>query len=87
VHLNTAESVFNLLQHLQETPGDAVFVRRISLATCTVAANVATDLILMLPNLSWLSLSMGMNFASKHLEKLLRKPMPNLRYLSLRLRP
>ncbi|KAH9023149.1 hypothetical protein EDB85DRAFT_332084 [Lactarius pseudohatsudake] len=41
----------------------------------------------MIPDLEWLSLCIDMDFTPDHLRRLSHKPMPNLRYLSLRCRP
>lgn len=87
VHLRTPEGVSKLVRHLKRTPGDAAYVQKFSLASWTVDAKVATDAILMLPKLKWLSLCLGVSFTPGHLGKLFRKPMPKLRYLSFRLRP
>jgi hypothetical protein len=87
VHLRTPEGISKFVQHLKRVPGDATFVRKISLASWTVDAKLATDAILMLPELKWLSLCLGVSFTPQHLGKLFRKPMPKLQYLSLRLRP
>ncbi|KAI0003836.1 hypothetical protein BJV74DRAFT_985566 [Russula compacta] len=87
VHSKTAESVIKLFEHFQRVPADATLVQKYSLTTWAVDANVAVDVILMLPNLKWLSLCMGEDFLLEHANRLLREPMMNLRYVSFRNRP
>lgn len=57
------------------------------MAAWTVDADAAIKVVLMIPNLEWLSLCIGIDFAPEHLRHLFYKPIPNLRYLSLRFRP
>jgi hypothetical protein len=73
------------VKHLHRTRSDADYIEKVSLATCSDAS--AIDLVLMIPKLEWLSLYISMDLEPKHLRRLFRKPMPNLRYLSLRFRP
>lgn len=87
IHLKSENKVRALSEHLQETPGDADFIKKFSLATWSADANAAINVILMIPELEWLSLCIGMNFAPEHLRRLFHKPMTNLRYLSLQFRP
>ncbi|KAH9044310.1 hypothetical protein EDB85DRAFT_2137839 [Lactarius pseudohatsudake] len=74
-------------KHLQRNPGDADFIKKFFLATWTVDAEAAINVILMVPKLEWLSLCIGINFEPEQLEHLFHEPIPNLRYLSLRFRP
>jgi hypothetical protein len=87
VQLRTPEGVSKLIQNFKRDPGNAAFVQKLTLASWTVDGKVATEAILMLTKLKWLSLCLGVSFTPEHLEKLFRKPMSDLRYLSLRLRP
>ncbi len=87
IHLKRAHNVGTLCKHLQRTPGDADFIKKFSLATWTVDADAAINVVLMIPKLEWLSLCIGINFEPEQLRYLFHKPMPNLRYLSLRFRP
>jgi len=87
VHLRTPDGVSKLVRHFKRSPGDAAYVQKFSLASWTVDAKLATEAILMLPKLKWLSFCLGVSFTPAHLGKLFRKPMPKLRYLSFRLRP
>jgi len=68
-------------QHLQRTPSDRDLIKKFSLGPGITDAKATINVVLMIPKLEWLSLYLGM-----HLEPydLFRKPMPNLRYLSLR---
>ncbi|KAH9178551.1 hypothetical protein EDB89DRAFT_955077 [Lactarius sanguifluus] len=74
-------------KHLQRNPGDADFIKKFSLATWTVDADAAINVILMILKLEWLSLCIGINFEPEQLKHLFHEPIPNLRYLSLRFRP
>ncbi|KAH8978667.1 hypothetical protein EDB92DRAFT_2095699 [Lactarius akahatsu] len=87
IHLKSSDNVLTLGEHLQRTPGDANFIKKFSLATRTANADVAINVILMIPELEWLSLYTHKTFTIDHLTRLFHKPMPTLRYLSLRLRP
>ena len=87
VQLRTPEGVSKLIENFKRDPGNAAFVQKLTLASWTVDAKVATEAILMLPKLKWLSLYLGVSFTPEYLKKLLQKPMSDLRYLSLRLRP
>ena len=87
VHLKSASSILALGKHLQNVSGDAGFIKKFSLATWTVDADATVNVVLMIPELEWLSLCIGMDFTPEHLRLLFRKPMLNLRYLSLRFRP
>ncbi|KAH9013223.1 hypothetical protein EDB85DRAFT_1899847 [Lactarius pseudohatsudake] len=83
----SSDSVWTLGYHLQRTPGDADFIKKFSLATWITDADAAINVVLMIPDLEWLSLCIDMDFTPDHLRRLSHKPMPNLRYLSLRCRP
>jgi len=87
VQLRTPEGVSKLIESFKRDSGNAAFVQKLTLASWTVDAKVATEAILMLPKLKWLSLCLGVSFTPAYLQKLLQKPMSDLRYLSLRLRP
>ncbi|KAH9035832.1 hypothetical protein EDB84DRAFT_1577900 [Lactarius hengduanensis] len=87
IHLKSSDNVWTLDNHLQRTPGDADFIKKFSLATWTVDADAAINVVLMIPEAEWLSLCIDINFTPDHLRRLFHKPMPNLRYLSLRFRP
>ena len=87
VHFKSHESVIKLFEHLQRIPSDATLVQKFSLATWTLDANVAVDLILMLPNLKWLDLYNCASFYPWEMERVLEEPIPNLRYFSFRHRP
>ena len=87
IHLKSANNVRMLGKHLQRAAGDADFIKKLSLATWTVDADAAINVVLMIPKLEWLSLYIGINFAPDRLRYLFHKPMLNLRYLSLRFRP
>ncbi|KAI0319037.1 hypothetical protein OF83DRAFT_1170555 [Amylostereum chailletii] len=87
IRLKTAEKVVQFGRYLRTYKEDAKLVNKFSLEAWTVDANVAVNLILQLPNLEWLSLFVGPNFAPEHLEELFEKPMIGLKFLSLRFRP
>ncbi|KAH9057343.1 hypothetical protein EDB87DRAFT_1632065 [Lactarius vividus] len=87
IHLKSSDNVRTLGEHLQRTPGDAELIKKFSLATWTADADAAINVVLMIPDLEWLSLCIDINFTTDHLRHLFHKPMPNLRYLSLRFRP
>ncbi|KAJ7508682.1 hypothetical protein B0H11DRAFT_39052 [Mycena galericulata] len=53
----------------------------------TVDAEVMLNLLRKLPKLRSLSLCVGTNFAPEHLKAIFERPMPDLKYLSLRFRP
>ncbi|KAH9081497.1 hypothetical protein EDB83DRAFT_2547427 [Lactarius deliciosus] len=55
IHLKSANNVWMLSKHLRRIPGDADFVKKFSLATWTVDADAAINVILMIPKLEWLS--------------------------------
>ncbi|RDB28459.1 hypothetical protein Hypma_016032 [Hypsizygus marmoreus] len=72
----------------QNTFDASGLIRKFSVETWQVDADVLINLIRMLPNLESLILWIGpSNFAPEHLEELFLNRMPNLRYLSLRFRP
>jgi hypothetical protein len=85
IHLKYTDSIRMFAKHLQTTPSDADFIKKLSLTVRRDAS--AIDLVLMIPKLEWLSLYIGMDPEPEHLRRLFRKPMPNLRYLSLRFSP
>ncbi|KAH8983050.1 hypothetical protein EDB86DRAFT_3085690 [Lactarius hatsudake] len=87
IHLKSLVNVWMLDNHLQRTPGDADFIKKFSLATWTADADAAINVVLKIPEAEWLSLCIDTNFTIDHLRRLFHKPMPNLRYLSLRFRP
>ncbi|KAH9018250.1 hypothetical protein EDB85DRAFT_1897246 [Lactarius pseudohatsudake] len=87
IHLKSSDNVWTLDNHLQRTPGDADFIKKFTLATWTVDADAAINVVLMIPEAEWLCLCIDINFTPDHLRRLFHKPMPNLRYLSLRFRP
>ncbi|KAH9081499.1 hypothetical protein EDB83DRAFT_550695 [Lactarius deliciosus] len=70
--------------HLQRNTD---FIKKFSLATWNVDADVAINVILMILKLEWLGLCIGINFEPEQLKHLFHEPIPNLRYLSLRFRP
>ena len=64
------------------------WVRRFSIETWIIDAEVVISLVGLLQNLEYLSLWIGpTNFAPEHLEEMFSIYMPNLEYLSLRFRP
>ncbi|KAJ7665365.1 hypothetical protein DFH06DRAFT_1187130 [Mycena polygramma] len=66
----------------------ALYVQELSLHNeWTVDAEVMVNLLRKLPRLRSLSLCIGTNFAPEHLKAIFQKPMPDLKYLSLRFRP
>jgi hypothetical protein len=87
VQLRTPNGVSKLIENLKREPENVSFVQKLTLASWTVDAKVATEAILMLPKLKWLSLCLGVTFTPQYLEKLFEKPMSDLRNISLRLRP
>ncbi|KAH8983044.1 hypothetical protein EDB86DRAFT_3085686 [Lactarius hatsudake] len=84
---SSSNSVRALGYNLERTPGDADFIKKFSLATWITDADAAVNVVLMIPELECLSLCIDMKFTPDHLRRLSHKPMPNLRYLSLRCRP
>jgi hypothetical protein len=90
VHLKRAKSVPQLYEHLKRAPGDAIFIRKFSLAVWSDDVNLsvhAVQVIAMLPRLEWLSLYVGKHFPAEQLKQLFQKPIPTLRYLALLFRP
>ncbi|TFK41993.1 hypothetical protein BDQ12DRAFT_349859 [Crucibulum laeve] len=64
------------------------WVREFSLESWLADADVVINLLRQLPKLKSLSLWIGPNnFSPEHLEELFAKPIPGLKYLSLRFRP
>ncbi|KAH9163055.1 hypothetical protein EDB89DRAFT_590977 [Lactarius sanguifluus] len=86
IHLKSLDSVQTLGDHPERTPGDADFIKKSSLATWTADADAAINVVLMIPELEWLSLCIDMNIIPDRSRRLSHKPMPDLRYLSLRCR-
>ncbi|KAH9051315.1 hypothetical protein EDB83DRAFT_2293892 [Lactarius deliciosus] len=87
IHLKSSVNVWTLGDHLERTPGDAGFIKKFTLATWIADADAVINVVLMMPELEWLSLCIDINFTPDRLRRLFHKPMPNLRYLSLRFRP
>lgn len=81
IHLTRTRNIQMLDQHLQRIPSDAELIKKFSLGPGIMDAKATINVVLMIPKLEWLSLYLGMLLEFKHL---FRKPMPNLRYLSLR---
>lgn len=64
------------------------WVREFSLETWDADAEIINHIVRLLSRLESLSLWIGpSNFAPEHLENLLLRPLPGLKYLSLRFRP
>lgn len=87
IRLKNAASVFQLYRRLRGCTREARWVRSISLETWTMDADIAVNLLSILPQLSKITLFVGPNFAPEHLEDILEKPRGDLRHLSLRFRP
>lgn len=78
-----------LLQKRLRTDRDAAsWIELFSVETWDVDADVAINIVRILPNLSSLSIWIGpSNFAPEHLEEMFARSMRKLGYLSLRFRP
>lgn len=84
IHLKWRDKIRMLDGHLQRTPSDADFIKKISL---DFGSPDVINVVLMIPKLEWLSLDISSDLEPEHLRHFFRKPMPKLRYLSLRFRP
>lgn len=88
IRLRHADQVVHLYLRLRKTAGDAAaWVKSFSLETWTVDADVAVNLIRLLPKLINLEVFIGPSFAPEHLEDMFGNPITQLRFLSLRFRP
>jgi hypothetical protein len=82
-----------LYQRLRSLPGALAipWVRELSLETWTVDADVVVNLVRLLQidtaRVTTLSLFIGPNFAPEHLAEMFGRPIPHLRYISIRFRP
>lgn len=87
IHLKRAEQVVQLNLRLRKARANAEWVKDFSLETWTVDADVAVNLIHLLPQIKELTLFVGPNFSPEHLEEIFESPMPTLQFISLRFRP
>lgn len=88
IHLKHGDQVVQLYQLLRKALDQAAWVRVFTLETWQVDADVVVNLIRLLSQVvRSLTLFIGPNFAPEHLEEIFEKPMPKLRFISLRFRP
>lgn len=87
IRLKSAESVVQLYRRLRGRLEEPRWVKEFSLETWSVDADVAVNLVVLLSQLSRITLFVGPNFAPEHMEEMLEKPREALRYISLRFRP
>ncbi|KAI0778613.1 hypothetical protein BD413DRAFT_465462 [Trametes elegans] len=87
IHLRHGDQVFQLYRRLRHAPEDAARVREFSFESWTVDADIFVNLMALLPNLKYLKMYIGPNFAPEHMEEIFQRPRTELRYLSMRFRP
>ncbi|THH04429.1 hypothetical protein EW146_g10179, partial [Bondarzewia mesenterica] len=87
VRLTNAKNVVLFLKRIRGAKDCVSLTKKFSMEAWEVDADVVINVIRMLPNLIWLSLFVGCNFAPEHMEELFEKPMISLKFLSLRFRP
>ncbi|KAJ7687406.1 hypothetical protein B0H17DRAFT_1013105 [Mycena rosella] len=90
VTFTRSEQAPSLIRRLLKPDGGevALYVQELSLHNqWTVDAEVMVNLLRKLPKLRSLSLCIGTNFAPEHLKAIFERPLPELKYLSLRFRP
>ncbi|KAJ6601417.1 hypothetical protein DFH09DRAFT_1271148 [Mycena vulgaris] len=90
ITLSRPEQALHLIRRLLKPDGDTIYlyVQEFSLRNeWTVDAEVIVNLLRKLSKLRSLSLCVGTNFAPEHLKAIFERPLPELKFLSLRFRP
>ena len=87
VRIKYPEQVLKLYLRLRNAPDDAARVRKFSLESWTVDADVFVNLTALIPSVVSLSMFVGPNFAPEHLEEIFYRPRDGLRFVSMRFRP
>jgi hypothetical protein len=87
IRLTHSSQVVRLTLHLRKSLEISTRIKTFAMEAWVVDADVAINLIRMLPTLKSLSIFVGTNFAPEHMTDLFTKPMTTLKNLNIRFRP